>query len=145
MMNASSSNQFTARHEVANDPARVHSIEQQLLEAMTERGYNETSAFAVRLALQEALSNAFQHGNNGEQDKLAIVTFQVNEREVIVEVEDQGNGFSPESVPDPTADENLTIPSGRGIMLMRSFMTDVQFIPPGNRVRMSYTNPGEAS
>ena len=55
-----------------------------------------------------------------------------------LEIEDEGEGFDPRSVPDPTTVENVEIPSGRGIILMRAFMTDVRFFPPGNRLRMTY-------
>ncbi len=53
-------------------------------------------------------------------------------------VQDEGVGFDPAAVPDPTRPENVDIPSGRGIMLMRAYMTEVEFDPPGNRVRMTY-------
>ena len=56
-----------------------------------------------------------------------------------VEVVDQGPGFNPEGVPDPTDEANLEVPSGRGIMLMRAYMTEVDYLPPGNRVRMVYS------
>ena len=64
------------------------------------------------------------------------------ERDVVrLEIEDQGEGFDPESVPDPTEQENVEIPSGRGLKLMRAFMTDVKIFPPGNRVEMKYIRP----
>jgi serine/threonine-protein kinase RsbW len=57
---------------------------------------------------------------------------------VAIVVEDEGVGFDPAAVPDPTRPENVDIPSGRGIMLMRAYMTEVEFDPPGNRVRMTF-------
>jgi serine/threonine-protein kinase RsbW len=56
----------------------------------------------------------------------------------VIDVEDEGEGFDPTAVPDPTASENLDIPSGRGLMLIRSFMADVTVHPPGNRITMRY-------
>ena len=58
-----------------------------------------------------------------------------------IDIEDQGAGFDPETIPDPTAEENIEIPAGRGIVLMKSFMTDVTFHPPGNRVFMRFNRP----
>ena len=55
---------------------------------------------------------------------------------VVIDVQDEGLGFDPRSVPDPTRPENLDIPAGRGIMLMRHYMSEVEFTVPGNRVRM---------
>jgi len=56
----------------------------------------------------------------------------------VIDVEDVGEGFDPDSVPDPTEQENLEIPSGRGIVLMKSFMSHIEYEPPGNRVRMTF-------
>jgi serine/threonine-protein kinase RsbW len=56
-------------------------------------------------------------------------------------VEDRGPGFDPSGVPDPTLDENLELPSGRGLMLIRAYMTRVAFSPTGNRVSMYYRRP----
>mgnify|MGYP002021877954 CR=1 FL=1 len=61
-------------------------------------------------------------------------------RTVIV---DEGPGYDPDSVPDPTADENLTVASGRGLTLIRAFMTEVTVVAPGNRLEMTYVRPGE--
>ena len=55
--------------------------------------------------------------------------------------EDKGPGFKPEAVPDPTLDENLTIPTGRGLLLMRAYMAKVEYVGRGNRVEMVYQRP----
>ena len=69
------------------------------------------------------------------------IEFEIGPRQLIVEVRDLGMGFDPASVPDPTRPENVDIPSGRGIVLMRAFMTEVHFVAPGNRVRLTYRRP----
>jgi serine/threonine-protein kinase RsbW len=56
-------------------------------------------------------------------------------------VEDEGPGFDPATIPDPTEDENLEIPSGRGVMLIKAYMTEVEYVPPGNLLRMTYRKP----
>ena len=93
------------------------------------------------LALEEALVNGFRHGNKGQPDKHVTVQCAVDDAGIDLEVIDQGEGFDPTSVPDPTADENIEIPSGRGIMLMRAYMTTVEYLPPGNRLRIVYRKP----
>ena len=140
-MNASPSSSTTGRRVLANQPQAIHDLESALFAAMAQHGYSDTSAFAVRLALQEALANAFKHGNRGEPNTTIVVDFTVADHAMTIEIQDQGDGFDPASVPDPTAEENITIPAGRGIMLMRAYMTDVEFIAPGNRVRMTYEKP----
>lgn len=140
-MNASPSSRTVGRRVLADEPELLRELETSLLEAMSRHGYSETSAFAVRLAVQEALANAFKHGNRGERGRNAIVDYAVGDDDISIEVQDQGDGFDWASVPDPTADENIAIPAGRGIMLMRAYMTSVEFIAPGNRVRMIYRKP----
>ncbi|MHC4415852.1 MAG: ATP-binding protein [Planctomycetota bacterium] len=123
---------------MSNRREEIDRAQRCLLEAMAERGFDGSSRFAVRLAVEEALSNAIQHGNRNDPAKTVKLEFVVEPSSVLIDVMDQGEGFDPGTVPDPTRRENVDIPSGRGIVLMRSFMSEVEFHPPGNRVRMRY-------
>ena len=84
--------------------------------------------------------NAFRHGNRGAPGKVVEFRCDINHERAEFEVRDEGEGFDPSGVPDPTADENLEIPSGRGLMLMRAYMSEVEHVPPGNALRMVYKN-----
>ncbi len=109
----------------------------RLLAALNQCGYDHASCFAVRTAVEEALSNAIHHGNNNDPAKKVTIEYTASASTVVIAVEDEGRGFDPASVPDPTRPENVDIPSGRGIMLMWVYMTHVEFDPPGNCVRMT--------
>ena len=98
--------------------------------------YDKDTVFAVRLALDEALTNAIRHGNQEDPSKQVMIEYDVTPDKVTITVEDEGSGFDPNNVADPTADENLERPHGRGIMLIRAYMTDVSFNDRGNRVTM---------
>ena len=63
---------------------------------------------------------------------------KISKDTVWIAVEDEGCGFDPGAVPDPTEEANLEIPSGRGIMLMRAYMTEVEIMSPGNRIEMTF-------
>ena len=93
------------------------------------------------MALEEAISNAVKHGNRGDPEKIVRLECQADRTSVVIRIEDEGEGFDPGAVPDPTDEENLEIPSGRGIVLMRSFMSEVAYEPPGNRVLMRFERP----
>ena len=121
--------------------ADVSTAQTELESAARAKQYDRTSIFAIKLALEEALSNAFKHGNRNDPRKGVSVTFQVKADSIVIEVEDQGEGFDLTAVPDPTAQENIEIPCGRGITLMRAYMSEVSFQPPGNKVRLVYTRP----
>jgi serine/threonine-protein kinase RsbW len=104
--------------------------------AMAAAGYPDRDQFAVRLALDEALANAIKHGHRGDARKRVDVRYRVGPAEVRVEVHDQGPGFDPARVPDPLAADNLERASGRGLLLMRSYMTWVRHNERGNGVTL---------
>lgn len=110
--------------------------------ALERLGYTRAAVFAVRLALEEAVSNAFHHGHRALPPGTPVrLDYAVYKDRVEVAVEDRGPGFSPDAVPDPTLDQNLENPSGRGIMLMRAYMTRVEYSGRGNRVSMLFNRP----
>ena len=132
---------FEHRMVLASSTGQSDQAQRSLISAAQQRGYDRSSCFALRLALEEALSNAIVHGNRSNPQKSVTVRYQVDSGRVVIEVEDQGQGFDPDAVPDPTRMENMEIPAGRGIILMRAYMTEVQFDAPGNRVRMTFVRP----
>jgi len=98
--------------------------------------WEEREIFEVHLALEEAVVNAITHGNGDDNSKCVHVHYKISTQRCLVQIEDEGNGFSPESVPDPTVEENLEVPHGRGLMLMRALMRDVVHNKLGNCVAM---------
>ena len=115
-------------------------VQREIAEALAHNTYTEFAQFAIRLCLEEAIVNAFRHGNRGAPGKVVEFRCDINHERAEFEVRDEGEGFDPSGVPDPTADENLEIPSGRGLMLMRAYMSEVEHVPPGNALRMVYKN-----
>lgn len=126
------------RESISSDRTSIERVLEVCMNGLGQCGYDETGVFAIRLAMEEVLANAMNHGNGGDAAKLIVVEFEVTATSFRASIEDQGTGYDPRSVPDPTADENLTIASGRGLVLIRSFMTEVTVVPPGNRVELSY-------
>ena len=98
------------------------------------------SRFAIKLALEEAITNAIRHGNRNDPTKHITVRYRVTPDEAVIWLSDEGRGFNPEVVPDPTLDENLNKPNGRGIMLMRAYMDEVSFGECGSQVRLVKVN-----
>jgi serine/threonine-protein kinase RsbW len=101
---------------------------------MAAAGYPEDDVFGVSLALNEALLNAVLHGNGGDPAKQVRVAYHVGPTQVAVEVEDEGPGFDPDTVPDPRAPENLERLGGRGLLLMQAYLTSVRYDRQGNSV-----------
>jgi serine/threonine-protein kinase RsbW len=96
-------------------------------EGMSRAGYPAKDIFPMRLALEEAVVNAVRHGNRGDPSKWVTVGFNVGPERVLVEVHDEGAGFDPDSVSDPTTLENPELPDGRGLLLMRACASSVQY------------------
>ena len=116
----------------------LESAQRAAADALAARGYDEGAMFAVRLAIEEAVVNAFRHGNRSDPAKVVFFRAAIDDARAEFEVEDQGPGFDPRLIPDPTDEDNIEIPSGRGVMLIRAYMTEVEYLKPGNRLRMSY-------
>ena len=110
---------------------------ERLIHDMSALGFSDRDLFGTRLALEEAVVNALKHGHRSDTNKSVTIRYSLTPERVIVEVEDQGLGFQPSEVPDPTLAENLERASGRGILLMRAFMNVVRFSERGNRVTLS--------
>jgi serine/threonine-protein kinase RsbW len=124
------------QHLVCHSPAEATRAIKRVIDDVAAEGYSDTDVFAVELGLQEAVSNALAHGNQGNPNKRAWVSYCVKQDSVFVQIEDEGLGFDPRSVPDPTAAENVPKENGRGLLLMRTFMTWVRFNEMGNCVTM---------
>lgn len=88
----------------------------------------------VYLALNEALANAVRHGNRGDPTKRVRVEVRLTPAEIEVEIQDEGDGFDPGELPDPTAADNLLKTSGRGVFLMRCYMDQVEYRDQGRTV-----------
>lgn len=121
---------------VPTDLRAAKDPEVRILAALASHKYPEETIFAIKLALEEALTNAIKHGNKNDRSKRLVVRFCVDDRRAVIAVRDEGSGFAPECVPDPTAAENLERPNGRGIMLMSAYMTRVLYNCEGNEVWM---------
>lgn len=119
---------------IPSDTAAGQSIQDRIIGHLEELKYDQRDVFGVRLAIEEALVNAIKHGNRMDPAKSVRIACRIAESSIRIEIEDQGEGFQPGEVPDPTADENLERPCGRGIMLMRAFMNTIEYNAAGNRV-----------
>jgi len=128
--------------ERVRQPESIHSTSEMVrtldavYEAMTEAGFGEKDRFGVRIALEEALVNAIKHGHRGDTAKEVRIRYQVTTQWVVVVIRDQGSGFDPGKIPDPIAPEYLDRPSGRGVLLMRHYMTWVRYNRRGNGVTL---------
>lgn len=108
-----------------------------LRKTLTKLGYDADACSTILLACDEAIVNARRHGNSSDPRKGVDVRYRCDAKEFFIRIEDEGAGFDPKRVPDPTLPENLEVSHGRGLLLMRSYMEDVRFEEGGKVVVMS--------
>lgn len=109
-----------------------------LEEFFAEAGLDKRLFNRVFLGLSEAVINSIVHGNKSDGNKAVFVTVSVTEGALIIEVRDQGNGFSVDVVEDPTCMENLRKESGRGIFLIRNVADKLTYSHGGSNVIIKY-------
>ncbi len=121
---------------IASDLNEARNLQEMIERQLRQCHYEDKEVFGIRLALEEAIVNAIKHGNGLDHRKKVQVRYRILPDRFDVSVTDEGPGYNPNAIPDPLADENLESPSGRGIFLMRHYMTEVTVHPPGNRLTM---------
>src|SRR5262245_45488639 len=127
---------------IASDLAAARQLQSEIEEALQTGQFEEMEIFAIKMAVEEALVNAIKHGNQLDPAKNVRVTYRVTVERFDVCIADEGPGFDPDDVPDPTAPENLERPCGRGLLLMRYYMNEVAFQGRGNIISMSKLRNG---
>ena len=122
---------------IPSDPAEARRVQDQIEQLLQQSDAHNHDVFSIKLALEEALVNAIKHGNQMDRAKKVRVAYQLLPDRFQIQITDEGTGFDPCDVPDPTAFENLERPCGRGLMLMRHYMNEVAFNGRGNSVSMT--------
>lgn len=123
-------------------PSRIEAVAEAataVSEFLNRIGIDEGVAFGIDMAVREAVTNAVLHGNKLDEAKVVDLKLRNSPDAFEIIVHDQGPGFNPETVPDPTKDENILKTSGRGIFFMRNFMDTVDWSADpkgGTTVRM---------
>jgi serine/threonine-protein kinase RsbW len=122
---------------IPSDTAEARRVQEQIERQLAQlKDCPDHDLFSIKLALEEALVNAIKHGNQLDRAKTVHVSYRLLSDRFEVHITDEGQGFDPNDVPDPTAVENLERPCGRGLMLMRHYMSEVQYNDRGNSVSM---------
>jgi serine/threonine-protein kinase RsbW len=122
--------------EIASDTSAIESICLRIISELQDANFSQDDVFAVHLALEEAITNAVKHGNKMDPDKKVKIQYKIDAEKVEISITDQGEGFSPDHVPDPRVGDNLYKYDGRGLLLIQSFMDHVEFNRSGNCLNM---------
>jgi len=116
-------------------------IVENAIDTMTnESGINQENYGKILISTLEAVNNAIVHGNKSDRNKHVHIELLIEKNMLRVTVEDEGPGFKPESVPDPTKPENIELLNGRGVFLMKKLADKIEFNNKGKSVTMIFKN-----
>lgn len=129
------------KYELPTDVNGIQPFVEDLLHQGQRIGFNAGRLrLNLRVGVTEALSNAMLYGNRGDRHRTVTVHASFSRDEIVVRVTDEGPGFDPERVPDPTTPANRRRTRGRGIFLIRRLMNRVEYNDAGNSVEMHLAN-----
>ena len=121
---------------VASVPGAADVLCKKLLSELEAGNFGKEDIFAVHLSLEEAFINSVEHGNQMDPAKKIKIEYSVGHDRVEISLTDEGDGFDPNTVPDPRNGENLYKTEGRGLLLIRSYMDTVEYNKRGNHIHM---------
>ena len=119
-----------------SDPNHCAELLRELLEMLRLDDWGKDDMFAIRMAMEEAIMNGIKHGNDEDHEKKVCVSIRLTKDRFYAKITDQGLGFCPDDVPDPTAEPNLDKTSGRGVMLIKAFVDECSYNECGNSVEL---------
>jgi len=122
---------------IKSDLTQIRIPKQAILDELQRCSFCEQTIFAIKLAVEEALANAVKHGNKSDGSKTITVRYHITPDVAEIIVRDEGEGFCPDDVPDCTEPQRLSLPSGRGLMLIKAYMDEVRYLDHGREVYFS--------
>jgi len=123
---------------ISSEIVNLRVVEKELDDLSLELGIAEDNYGKIMVCAMEAVNNAIIHGNKSDKGKSVKIVMRNEGNELIITVEDEGSGFKPAEIPDPTKPENIEALSGRGVFLMSRLADKIEFNDKGNVVIMHF-------
>lgn len=115
-------------------------VEQTVDEITGDIGISAQSYGKILISMLEAVNNAIMHGNNNDPEKFVDISIEFSKDKLTIKVTDQGGGFTPDNIPDPTVPENIEEVNGRGVFIMSRLADEVKYSKRGNSVTLIFNN-----
>jgi len=125
---------------ITSELVNLRIVENTIEEVHTKIGINQENYGKILVSTLEAVNNAILHGNNSDPEKFVKIKIRFENNTLVIKVIDEGTGFSPDKVPDPTGPQNIQEPNGRGVFLMSRLSDDIKYSRKGNVVTMTFKN-----
>ena len=124
--------------EFSSEVENLNKVSNLLDKILSEHTINEDNYGKIHVAVIEGVNNAIKHGNKSDKEKTVSFNCIVEESKIAFIVEDEGQGFDYQDVPDPTLPENIEKSHGRGLFLMRNLADEVNFFDEGRKVEIIF-------
>ncbi len=124
--------------KIPSDMSNIYRAENLVEELAEELGLGDELIGNISVSVVEAVSNAIQHGNKNDITKIVYLSYQLTDNRLSITVADEGNGFDPDKIPDPTLPENIENLKGRGIFLMQHLSDAVSFDKNGSMITIQF-------
>ena len=125
--------------EIESDPNNLITVEEFVNYFCKDVNLPDEKLANISLAVTEATTNAIIHANKCDTNKIVTIDAYVENSKLIIKIKDEGEGFEPGNIPDPTEPENLLKDSGRGIYLMKVYMDDMKYIRTDSGMELVFT------
>ena len=123
---------------ISSDPGNIRQVERFVRNICEEHRIREALFPNILISLTEAVNNAIIHGNNQDQTKFVVVRSDCQPKCLSIHISDEGLGFNPKSIKDPTEEENICCDGGRGVFLIRELSDRVVFLNNGSTVKIEF-------
>ena len=124
--------------KINSKPDNIRLVERLIDDVCQIFNVHEDSYGNILIAVTEAVNNAICHGNRLDPDKSVKFFYETKDLNLCFVIEDEGDGFNPDTLPDPTDPNNLNSPNGRGVFLMKKLSDDIKFLNEGRRVELYF-------
>lgn len=128
------------RFKIESKINNLRLVEKVIDDITNDLGISQDSYGKIMVSTMEGVNNAITHGNKSEPGKIVDIEIRFKNKELKIKISDEGEGFKPEEVPDPTRPENIEELNGRGVFLMSRLADRIRYSRKGNAVTMTFKN-----
>ena len=124
--------------KIKSSPNQIKSIETYVTALRSSCKFSQEVHDNILISLTEAVNNAIIHGNQKDENKFVKVNCIERQHKVILRISDEGRGFNPHEVADPTLPQNLDCCGGRGVFIMKELSDKINFLDSGRTVELHF-------
>jgi len=128
----------TSGLKISSCPSKIGQVETYVKTVAEKFNISPDIYPNILISLTEAVNNAIIHGNNKDESKFVKISLEENCDLLVFEISDEGKGFNPSEIADPTSEENIDCCGGRGVHIMKELSDEIDFLDNGRRVKICF-------